>query len=129
METIDITDIEDLVLSKHEIDLALINSGAQTERMGLEYYIANYCDLSKSSIVKGQEMLPFSLMCVAGKYYLYVSHKNNSLLGSLKNIIIGANYDLSSLEEVSLEEYSKEQNIDDEYIINNNKWYKACRTT
>lgn len=100
MKIVDITDLEDMILTKHEIDLLLIEHKEIEERTPLNDFFVKYSNLNETSYIEGTEIIPFAFHIVYDNQYLFVNgknEKNEKIIEVLKKI----NYDYSKLQPVS----------------------------
>lgn len=115
MKIIDITDIEDIVLAKYEID----NNDPECEgRSDLNEFINKYCTLSDVLIIDNS-MISFNYIEIFNNKYLFVSSKESSdcIIDFLKSI----KYNYDNLKEYSMTDLIISKSS---YFIHDNKYYK-----
>ena len=125
MKTIVITDIEDLILAKIDIDNWLIDSGQIESKMTLETYMTKYAITDMIYLDHGKN-IPFNLIKLDEEHiYLFFTTEVNE---KLVKIIQECNYDISSLNEISIEKIIEDYGELDELelIIDDNKYYYIC---
>lgn len=116
MKIVNISDIEDIVLAKYEIDT---NNPACEGRSNLNDFIKDYCTLTDTLIIDN-EYISFNYVELFDHKYLFISDDKNT-----KKIIyflssIQYNYDnlqLLQMNEIITDNFS--------YFIHNNKYYKV----
>ena len=123
MKIVVITDIEDLITAKIEIDKYLIEQGQQESKMSLEDYMNKYAITNMIYLDHGKN-IPFNLIKFNDdNIYLFFTEQVED---KLVKIIEDCNYDISSLKEISIEkiieDHQELENV--ELIIVNNKYYK-----
>ena len=124
MKIININDIEDLILTKHEIDLMLIEDNIIEERTTINEFLEKYAMPTNIYMYNGVS-IPFKLYELHGNKYLFVTNYNTQENEVLENKIKQIKYDMNNLVKLSndeiqrMEDYSKEN-----FIIINNHYYK-----
>jgi len=96
---VNISDIEELITSKIEIDKLLIESNAITEKMDLNYFLQKYATLSNTYISQ-TKVIAFNFYNIEDNKYLFINEKNETsdkLVSELEKI----NYDLSKLVDIT----------------------------
>ena len=101
MKIVDITDIEDLILCKHEIDLVLIEMGYLEEKMPLPEFMSKYVNLTNTVYIYNELVIGFSYIDVYGKQFLLVQGKDQEQIDAIKNVLKKISYDFSNLKKVS----------------------------
>lgn len=101
MRVTDITDIEDLILCKHEIDTVLIEKGDQEEKMPLDMFMVKYINLNNTTYIHGDIMVAFSVVEVYDHKYLFVSEKNEEAINEIVNLLNAIDFDYSKLSPLS----------------------------
>lgn len=101
MKIVDITDIEDLILCKHEIDCALIEHGDLEQKMQLQEFMSKYVNLNSSAYINKGEVIGFSYIDVYGKQFLLVQERNEEQIETISNVLKKISYDFSNLKKVS----------------------------
>ena len=115
MKIINISDIEDIVLAKYEIDT---NNPECDGRSNLNDFIKTYCSLNDTIIID-DELISFNYIELFNNQYLFINDNNhvNKILDFLK----GINFNYDHLQEIPLTELILNNTG---YIIHNNKYYK-----
>ena len=122
---VDINDIEDVVLTKHEIDIKLIEMKEQESKMKLEEFYMRYCNLDTVLMTDTYKQIPFSISFVYDMIYVFVSKmtdEDKDLLEKTKNkkrIIVVNKKDLDSKLILDLDHVSvSAENNDIEELLN-----------
>ena len=124
MKIVNINDIEDLILTKHEIDLMLIEDKVIEERTTINEFLEKYAMPTNIYMYNGIS-IPFKLYELHGNKYLFVTNYNKEEIIILETKIKQIKYDMSNLIQLTndeiqkMEDYSKEN-----FIIINNHYYK-----
>lgn len=100
MKTVNISDIEELILCKHEIDLILIEKGDQEKKMKLDEFMKTYINLNDTVYVDDADIIPFSVVDVYGSKYMFVNDSEERI-APVVEALEQINYDFSNLKEVS----------------------------
>ena len=93
MKIVNINDIEDLILAKHEIDLYRIENKEISERSNLNDFINTYVSPKYIYLIDNKQ-LPFCLIDINNTKYLFVTEYTNlnvNIIHKLKRL----NYDLN----------------------------------
>lgn len=101
MKIVDITDIEDLILCKHEIDCTLIEHGDLEQKMQLQEFMSKYVNLNTSAYINKGEVIGFSYIDIYGKQFLLVQERNEEQIETISNVLKKISYDFSNLKKVS----------------------------
>lgn len=114
VKIVNINDIEDLILTKHDIDVA---DPAIENRSKLDDFMNKYCQLSDVLIVK-DKIIPFKYLEVFNMKLLFISEIENLkiLTKSLEKI----KYNFDNAKEASLE--FQMNNNDTPYFYHNSKY-------
>ena len=124
MKIVNINDIEDLILAKHEIDLILIEDGVIEKRTELNEFITKYATPKYVYVVNGVN-IPFMLTKIKDNYYLFVTNYNNNEIELLTSKIKLIKYDMNNLVELKFQDMLKMTDVDnDNFVIINGKYYK-----
>lgn len=123
MKIVNINDIEDLILAKHEIDLMLIDDKIIDKRTELKEFILKYATPDNIYIFNGIT-IPFKLYKLHDKYFLFVTNYNKNEIDILTNKIKLLKYDLNNLIEIKFTDMLTSDNSNDNVIIIDNKYYK-----
>jgi len=115
MKIVDITDIEDIVLAKVEIDK---NNPDCEDRSNLNDFMSNYCTLTDVLVINNQ-LLAFKFIELFNHKYLFIENKNN--LEEIQKFLSSIKYDFNNLQEISMVDF---MNNSEKYLIHNNKYYK-----
>lgn len=124
MDIVNITDIEDLVLSKIKIE-KLLKENKEIEKLDLQNYINTYCNLSQNTFLYYGTPYPFNYLNIYGESFLYITEKGDyldKLIDKLNNV----NFDISKLKPISTLAIS--ENYDEvakgQFFIINGKYYE-----
>lgn len=124
MKIVNINDIEDLILAKHEIDLILIEDGVIEKRTELDEFITKYATPKCVYVVNGVN-IPFVLTKIKDNYYLFVTNYNNDEIELLTSKIKLIKYDMNNLVELKFQDMLKMTDVDnDNFVIIDGKYYK-----
>jgi hypothetical protein len=116
MKIVNINDIEDLILAKHEIDLYKIEINELTERSNLNDFINTYATPKYIYIINDKQ-LPFSFVEINNIKYLFITEYtdlNQCIINKLKHL----NYDLNNLTKLSNYELSNMIDMSNTIIYN-----------
>ena len=115
MKIVDITDIEDIVLAKAEIDK---NNPECEGRSNLNEFMSKYCTLTDVLVIN-DELLSFRYIELFNHQYLFIGNQKDKdyIINFLKSI----KYNLNNLKELKMNEFIEY----DSYLIHNNKYYKV----
>ena len=124
MKVVNINDIEDLILAKHEIDLMLIEDKIIEERTTINGFLEKYAMPINIYMFNGHS-IPFQLFEIHNNKYLFVTSYNKEELLVLENKIKQLKYNLNNLVQIKSDEINKIQDINEEnFIIKDNKYYR-----
>ena len=124
MQVVNVNDIEDLILAKHEIDLMLIEDKVITERTIINDFLNKYATPDNVYVVNGL-FIPFKLFVIHDKKYLFVTNYNKDEIELLTNKIKLLKYDMNNLIELKFNDMLNMQDPEhDNFIIINKKYYK-----
>ena len=124
MKIVNINDIEDLILAKHEIDLILMEDKIIDKRTEITEFIEKYAMPTNLYMYNGIS-IPFNLYTLHDNKYLFVTNYNKDEINVLENKIKQIKYDINNLVELTRDDINKITNIENEnFIIINNKYYK-----
>lgn len=116
MKIVDISDIEDIVLAKYEIDQ---NDPNCEGRSNLQDFMVKYCSLTDVLVIN-EKLLSFKYEEVFNKKYLFIDNKNHSDV--IVKFLSSINYNFNNLIEIPMIEYI---NNSEKYFIHNNRYYKV----
>lgn len=124
MKIININDIEDLILAKHEIDLILIEDKVIEERTTINEFLEKYA-MPKNIYMYNGISIPFKLYILHDKKYLFVTNYNKQENEVLENKIKQIKYDMNNLVRLTNAEIQRMEDYSNEnFIIINNHYYK-----
>ena len=124
MKFVNINDIEDLVLAKHEINLMLIEDKIVEERMSINDFLIEYATPDYVYVVNGTH-IPFRILNIHDKHYVFVTNYNKEELEVLENKIKLLKYDINNLIELKPSDMLNMLDIDNSnFVIIKNKYYK-----
>lgn len=124
MKIVNINDIEDLILAKHEIDLMLIEDKIIEERTTINGFLENYA-MPKNIYMYNGISIPFKLYIIHGNKYLFVTNYNKQENEVLENKMKQIKYDMNNLVRLTNDEIQKMEDYSNEnFIIIDNHYYK-----
>ena len=124
MKIVNINDIEDLILTKHEIDLMLIEDKVIEKRTGINEFLEKYAMPTNIYMYNGIS-IPFKLYTLHNNKYLFVVNYNEDEINVLENKIKQIKYDMNNLVRLTNEEINQMQDYENEnFIIIDNHYYK-----
>jgi len=124
MKIVNINDIEDLILTKHEIDLMLIEDKVIEERTTINGFLETYA-MPKNIYMYNGISIPFKLYILHDKKYLFVTNYNKQENEVLENKLKQIKYDMNNLVQLTNDEIQKMEDYSNEnFIIINNHYYK-----
>ncbi len=124
MKIININDIEDLILAKHEIDLILIEDKVIEHRTEINEFLEKYAMPNNIYMYDGIS-IPFKLYTLHDNKYLFVTNYNKQEIEVLENKLKQIKYNMNNLVKLTnseiqnMQDYSKEN-----FIIINNNYFK-----
>jgi len=124
IKIININDIEDVILSKHEIDLKLIEDKVIKQKMTLDEYFSKYATPSNIYIVNG-EQIPFNIYKLYDTIYIYICDTDNAKISLLLNKLKLIKYDVNNLVKLSFNDILNMGSLEEnDMVIINNSYYK-----
>ena len=124
MKIVNINDIEDLILTKHEIDLMLIEDKVIEERTTINGFLETYAMPTNIYMYNGIS-IPFKLYILHDKKYLFVTNYNKQENEVLENKLKQIKYDMNNLVKLTNDEIQKMGDYSTEnFIIIDNHYYK-----
>ena len=124
IKIVNINDIEEVILSKHEIDLKLIEDKKIKDKMTLQEYFDKYATPLNIYIIKGKQ-IPFSIHTLYGITSRYVCDDNKTLITLLLNKLKLIKYDINNLIELSFNDLLNMGGLEEnDIIVIDNKYYK-----
>jgi hypothetical protein len=121
MKIVNINDIEELILAKHEIDLNLIENKEIENKMELTEFINKYATPTYIYIFN-EIQIPFKLVKICSENYLFVLDKNEDNINILINKLKLLKYNMDNLVEISTSEMMRLNSMNN-IIIHNSKYY------
>jgi len=125
MKIINITDIEDLISTKIEIDKILLEHKDIEKKMSIQEYMDKYCTLNKYAYNCCGDVIPFAYYNVYGNEYLFITEESdniNELINKLKEI----KFDYNKLKQIShsdiIGKYEEYENA--KYFIIDGKYFE-----
>lgn len=123
MTFVNINDIEDFVLAKHEIELMLIEDKIIEKRTDLKEFMEKYA-IPDNVYVVNNIQIPFKLYNIHDKHYVFVTNYNKEELEILENKIKLLKYNMNNLIELKLADmFNMTDPENNNFIIINNKYY------
>ncbi len=124
MKIVNINNIEDLILAKHEIDLMLIEDKVIEERTTINGFLETYA-MPKNIYMYNGISIPFKLYILHDKKYLFVTNYNKQENEVLENKLKQIKYDMNNLVKLTNDEIQKMEDYSNEnFIIIDNHYYK-----
>ena len=120
IKIVNINDIEDLILAKHEIDLLRIDHKEINERSKLQEFITKYT-LTNYIYLINDKQIPFNYVSIYNNDYLFVTEyidENKLLINKLKQI----RYDLNNLTKLTQMDLINIETLNN-VIIYNGQYY------
>lgn len=121
MTIVNINDIEDLIISKYEIDTILNEQGKLEGRSNLQEFISEFATPQYIYLINDLQ-IPFNYFKFENKDYLFVTNSDESEINIIKAKLKVLKYDLNNLVLLSKNELSKMINMDN-VIIYDQKYY------
>ena len=124
MKIVNINDIEDLILAKHEIDLILIKDKVIDKRTSINEFLEKYAMPVNIYMYNGKS-IPFNLYILHDNKYLFVTNYNKYDNEVLENKMKQIKYNINNLIKLTNKEIQEIQDLDNEnFIIINNHYFK-----
>ena len=120
IKIVNINDIEDLILAKHEIDLLRIDHKEISERSILQDFVTTYA-LTNYIYLINDKQIPFNYVSIYDNDYLFVTEyieENKLLINKLKQL----RYDLNNLTKLTQMELINIETLNN-IIIYNGQYY------
>lgn len=120
VKIVNINDIEDLILAKHEIDLLRIDHKEISERSVLQDFVTTYA-LTNYIYLINDKQIPFNYVSIYDNDYLFVTEyieENKLLINKLKQL----RYDLNNLTKLTQMELINIETLNN-IIIYNGQYY------
>ncbi len=120
IKIVNINDIEDLILAKHEIDLLRIDHKEISERSVLQDFVTTYA-LTNYIYLINDKQIPFNYVSIYDNDYLFVTEyieENKLLINKLKQL----RYDLNNLTKLTQMELINIETLNN-IIIYNGQYY------
>ena len=124
MKIININDIEDLILAKHEIDLMLIEDNVIEKRTELNEFLEKYA-MPTDIYIYNRLSISFKLYILHDKKYLFVTNYNKEELNILENKLKSIKYDINNLINIKYSDTINMLDLENQnFLIINNKYYR-----
>lgn len=120
-QIVNINDIEDLILTKHEIELKLIEDGVIEEKMQIVDFINKYA-LTNYVYMFNDILIPFRIY-KSDKIYVFIVNDNEEEINLLMNKLKAIKFDMNNTIELSKNDML-DDSIANSVIIYKNKYYK-----
>ena len=121
MTIVNINDIEDLIISKYEIDTILNEQGKLEGRSNLQEFINEFANPQYIYLIDNLQ-IPFNYFKIENKDYLFVTNSDESEINIIKAKLKVLKYDLNNLVLLSKNKLSKMIDINN-VIIYDQKYY------
>ena len=119
MKIVNIDDIEDIILTKHEIDT---NNPDIEDRSNLTDFISKYCNLT-DAIIDNDNIIPFKYIKEFNKEYLFISDKEH--INGIMELLNKIKYDFNNLKQIHNYTDYMSMNMNNLYLIyHDTKYYK-----
>ena len=118
MKIININDIEELIVFKHE------SEKKQNIKTDLQKYLETYTNLSKIYVTNTGDSIPFNIFTINGERVIFASFENDKIKDKFIDKMESMKYNLSNLTEYTLENiYKNNIELNDLFYIDS-KMYK-----
>lgn len=121
MTIVNINDIEDLIIAKHEIDTILNEQGKLEGRSNLQEFINEFATPQYIYLINNLQ-IPFSYFKFENKDYLFVTNSDESEINIIKSKLKVLKYNLNNLVLLSKNDLSKMIDMNN-VIIYDQKYY------
>ena len=125
MKVVDISNIEELVIAKLEIEKYLMSMNKIKEKLSLDEFITKYLDFSSNVFIYNYDnketIYPFSIIDINSNKYIFVINENSTILNKFMKIMKDINFDFSLLKNIDYDKVNEE----DYYFIIDNKCMKV----
>ena len=121
MKVVNINDIEDLILAKHEIDVLRIEHEEITERSILQEFINSYAS-PKYIYMINDNQIPFNYIKVYDNDYLFVTEYNKENIEIITNKIKRLKYNMNNLIKLTTSDLINLIDVNN-VIIYNGQYY------
>lgn len=126
MNIVNINDIEDLILAKHEIDLIRIDNNEIDGRSDLREFVNTYANL-KYIYLMNNIYSPFNFISIKDNknevhYYLFIGDDNSEIHNSIINKIKRLKYNMNNLVKIPLLDIYQLQDLSN-IIMYNGEYY------
>lgn len=124
MKFVNINDIEDLVLAKHDINLMLIEDNIVEDKLSINDFLDIYAMPNYVYVVNGIN-IPFKLLNIRDMHYVFVTNYNKEELELLENKIRLLKYDMNNLIKLNFNDMiNMTDPTNDNFVIINGQYYK-----
>ena len=121
MTIVNINDIEDLILAKHEIDLILNEKGELEGRSNLQDFMRIYGSPDYIYLI-GDKQIPFKYIKFDNNDFLFITDTDEVSINIVKTKLKLIKYNLDNLVKLSRSELATKIDMDN-VIIHNNNYY------
>jgi len=121
MKVVNINDIEDLILAKHEIDVLRIEHEEITERSILQEFINSYAS-PKYIYMINDNQIPFNYIKIYDNDYLFVTEYNKENIEIITNKIKRLKYNMNNLIKLTTSDLINLIDVNN-VIIYNGQYY------
>jgi len=124
IKIININDIEEIVLSKHELDLKMIEDGTIEKKMTIQEYFEKYATPTYIYVINDIQ-IPFIIHNLYDTIYLFVADDDKDKMKLLLNKLKLIRYDINNLVEQSFDDLLHHGGFEEnDLVIIGNKYYK-----
>lgn len=124
IKVVNINDIEDIILTKHELDLKMIADGTIEKKMTIEDFFHKYATPTHTYAIHGKQ-ISFNIHELYDTTYIFICDGDEEKISLLLNKLKTIKYDLNNLKEMAFKELLEMGGIDqtDVFVIGT-KYYK-----
>lgn len=98
MKIINITDVEELIVFKHESDKKA------NKKTDLQEFMTKYTNLTKIYVTPNGDSIPFEIFDINNEKVIFACFENDKIKDSFVAKLQSLKFDLSSLKEISIEQ-------------------------
>ncbi len=119
---VNINDIEELILSKHDIETYLLSKNIIDHKITIDEFINEYAMIKYIYAESENNLIPFGLAKYANIVYIFIVNDNKKDIDLISEKLKSINYDINNVIEVGYEDIINHSN--ESYLIFNGKYYK-----
>lgn len=121
VKVVNINDIEELVLTKHDIELYLKDKNIINDKISINKFITDYAMIKYIYAESEDNLIPFGF----AKYdnaYIFIINDNEKDIKLITNKLKSINYDINNVIKVGYDDILNHPN--DSYLIFDGEYYK-----